>query len=253
VKKKIFLTLLLAITITLGFITLRAGTPAKGIPEWNLMIDGAVSNPTVLTLNELMAMPNRTVYAELYCFGVYVTGGNWTGVGLSSINETVGIDQSAMSISFYATDGYEKEFSLTDVLREDVIIAYEMDGIPISETLRLVIPGANGEFWVAMINHISLSTTSVSPIQSTTSTGLNLPPSEQQSATPQPTSTPTPVPTFTPTPTQPTPSPSAISSPSLPPTDSNPEPFPLAWAVIMVAALVVGSTGTTVYLKKRNQ
>jgi len=253
VKKKIFLPLLLVITITLGFITPRAVAPAEGTSEWSLMIDGAVSHPTLLTLNELMAMPNRTVYGELYCFGVYVTGGNWTGVSLSSINDTVGLDQSAMSISFYATDGYEKEFSLTDVLREDVIIAYAMNGIPISETLRLVVPGANGEFWVAMINHITLSTTSVSPIQSTTSVGINLKPSEQQSATPQPTSTPIPVPTFTPIPPQPTPSPSATSSPSLPPTDSNTEPFPLTWAVITVAALVVGSTGTTVYLKKRNQ
>jgi len=253
VKKKIFLPLLLVITITLGFITLRAVTPVGGTSEWNLMIDGAVFHPTVLTLSELMAMPNHMVYAELYCFGVYVTGGNWTGVSLSSINETVGLDQSAMSISFYATDGYEKEFSLTDVLREDVIIAYEMDGIPISETLRLVIPGANGEFWVAMINHITLSTTSVSPIQSTTSTGLNLQPSQPQSATPQPTSPPTPVPTFTPTPPQPTPSPSATSSPSLPPPDSSPEPFPLTWAVITVATLVVVSTSTTVYIKKRNQ
>jgi DMSO/TMAO reductase YedYZ molybdopterin-dependent catalytic subunit len=253
VKKKIFSPLLLVITITLGFITLRAATPVKGTSEWNLAIDGAVSHPTVLTLNELMAMPNRTVYAELYCFGVYATGGNWTGVSLSSIGETVGLHQSAMSISIYATDGYEKELSITDVLREDVIIAYEMNGIPISETLRLVIPGANGEFWVAMINHITFSTTSVSPVQSTTSAGLNLQPSEQQSAMPQPTSTPTPEPTFTSTPPQPTSLPSATPSPSLPPTDSNPEPFPLTWAVITVAALVVGSTGTTVYLKKRNQ
>lgn len=252
-KKKTFLPVLLVITITLGFITLRAATPVKGTSEWNLAIDGAVSHPTVLTLNELMAIPNRTVYAELYCFGVYVTSGNWTGVSLSSIGETVGLDQSAMSISFYATDGYEKEFSLNDVLREDVIIAYEMNGNSISETLRLVIPSANGEFWVAMINHITFSTTSVSPIQSTTSAGLNLQPSEQLSATPQPTSTPTPEPTFTPTPPQPTSSPFATPSPSLTPTDPNPEPFPLTWAVITVVALVVGSTGTSVYLKKRNK
>ena len=247
-KKKIFLTLLLV--IPLGFITFRAAIPVKSTSEWTLTIDGAVSYPTVLTLNEVMAMPNSTVYAELYCYGVYVTGGNWTGVSLSFLLETVELNQSVMSIGFHATDGYGKEVSLDNVLREDVIIAYEMNGHPISETLRLVLPGANGEYWVAMVNHITVSTTSVSPIQSTTSTGINFQPYWQQSPTPQPASTPTPAPTSTP---QPTPSPSATLSPSLPPADSNPEPFPLTWAVTAVAALVVGGTGVTVYLKKRNQ
>jgi DMSO/TMAO reductase YedYZ molybdopterin-dependent catalytic subunit len=65
VKKKIFLTLLLI--LTLGFITSASTIPAQGTSEWTLKIDGAVSNPTVLTLNELMAMPTRTVYAEIYC------------------------------------------------------------------------------------------------------------------------------------------------------------------------------------------
>ena len=247
-KKKIFLTLLLV--IALGFITFRTAIPVKAASEWTLTIDGAVSHPTVLTLNEITAMPNSTVYAELYCYGVYVTGGNWTGVNLSYVLETVELNQSAMSVGFYATDGYGKEISLTNVLRKDVIIAYEMNGHPLSETLRLVLPGVNGEYWVAMINHITVSTTSVSPIQSAPSTGINFQPYWQQSSTPQPTSTPTPAPTYTP---QPTPSPSATPSPSLPPAGSDPEPFPLTWTVTAIAALVVGGTGVTVYLKKHNQ
>ena len=249
-KKKIFLTLLLV--ITLGFIIFRAAFPVEGASEWTLTIDGAVSYPTVLTLNEFMAMPNSTVYAELYCYGAFVTGGNWTGISLSFLLETVELDQSAVSLGFYATDGYGKEIPLTDVLREDVIIAYELNGFPLSETLRLVLPGVNGEYWVAMIDHITVSTSSVSPIQSATSTGPNLQPSWQQSQTPQPTSTPAPTPVPTPTP-QPTPSPSATPSPSLPPTDSDPEPFPLTWTVTAIAALVVGGTGVTVYFKKRKQ
>ncbi len=249
-KKKIFLTLLLA--ITLGFVTSMATVPVQSASEWTLTIDGAVSQPTILTLSELKAMPNSTVYAELYCYGVFVTGGNWTGISLSFLLETVELDQSAVSLGFYATDGYGKEIPLTDVLREDVIIAYELNGFPLSETLRLMLPGVNGEYWVAMINHITVSTSSVSPIQSATSTGPNLQPSWQQFQTPQPTFTPTLTPVPTPTP-QPTPSPFVTSSPSLPPTDSNPEPFPLTWAVTAVAALIVGGTGATVYLKKRRQ
>jgi DMSO/TMAO reductase YedYZ molybdopterin-dependent catalytic subunit len=242
VKKKIFLTLLLI--LTLGFITSASTIPAQGTSEWTLKIDGAVSNPTILTLNELMAMPTRTVYAEIYCYGVFVTGGNWTGVSLRVLLENVGLDQSAMSVGFYAQDGYTREISLTEAMRDDVIIAYEMNGHPLSETLRLVLPGANGDLWVSMINQMIVSTSSVSTPQSAPSTGFNPPPVQQPSPTPQPTLTPQP---------QSTPSPSSAPSSSPPTTNSDPEPFPITWMVTAVATVGVAGTGLIVYFKKRNQ
>jgi DMSO/TMAO reductase YedYZ molybdopterin-dependent catalytic subunit len=39
-------------------------------------------------------------------------------------------------------------------MREDVIIAYEKDGVSLAERTRLVIPGANGSEWISGIIQI---------------------------------------------------------------------------------------------------
>ena len=69
----LLLVTLLSLVLTATVIPIQATT------EWTVTIDGAVSNPTTLNLTQIMALPNNTIYAELYCYGAYVTGGNWTG------------------------------------------------------------------------------------------------------------------------------------------------------------------------------
>jgi len=246
VKKKIFLMLLLV--ITLGFVTSGSIIAAQGASEWTLKIDGSVSNPVTLTVNELMAMPRSTVYADLYCYGRLVTSGDWTGVSLRYLLENVGFDEKAMSVEFYAEDGYKIDLSITEALQR-ALIAYEIDGQPLHETLRLVLPEVNGDRWIAMINHITVSMNAPSPAQATTSIFTDPPSVLQQSPTPQVTPTPQP---------QSTPSPSPILSPSptpfLVPQATNPvrEQFPITWTVTAVAAVTVAGTVFTVYHKKRN-
>ena len=219
---KIFLILLLG--IILGLITSVAIIPAQAEPEWTVRIDGAVSNPTTFNITQIMEMPSKTVYAELYCYGNYVTSGYWTGVNLSFILEYVEANQNAMSLRFSATDGYARQILISEATQDNVVLAYELNGNLLSETLRLVLPDSNGEFWVAMINHISVSANSV-PYPSSGS-GLNLPTLNRGNPTPQPSPTITPTPTSapadspysipitTPSPTT-TPPPSQQTSPTL--------------------------------------
>jgi DMSO/TMAO reductase YedYZ molybdopterin-dependent catalytic subunit len=138
-----------------------------------------------------------------------VTGGNWTGVNLRLLLDFVELDQNAMSLDFSAPDGYNKAIPINEATQENVIVAYEFNGSPLPETLRLVLPGANGEFWVAMINHIVVSTNSAPHIYS--GSGVNLPAMIPQSPTPAPAPTLNPIgspspkhsptPPITPTPT----------------------------------------------------
>jgi DMSO/TMAO reductase YedYZ molybdopterin-dependent catalytic subunit len=251
VKKKIFLMLLLAMTLgflfsmslktSFGFEFYATSIVMEGDSEWTLQIDGAVSHPIALTFNELIAMPRSTVYADLECYGRLVASGNWAGVRLRFVLEKVEFDQQAMSVKFYAEDGYAIDLSITDAMREDVIIAYEKDEELLPETLRLVLPGANGDRWIAMITHIAVSTDAPSPSQFAIPIPLIPLPNPQQFPTPQPSPTP-----------QPTPSPSP--APSLSPTTAhpNPEPFPITWTVTAVATVGVASAGLIVYFKKRN-
>ncbi len=76
-------------------------------------------------------------------------------MSLSYLLQKVGIN-NAESVVVKASDGSSCAISLETAFREDVIIAYQKDGQPLSEVLRLVIPGANGDMWVAQITHIML-------------------------------------------------------------------------------------------------
>jgi DMSO/TMAO reductase YedYZ molybdopterin-dependent catalytic subunit len=122
--------------------------------EWRLLVDGGVQRPLNLTFDELVAMPRSTVFSTLYCDGVFVESGNWTGVRLELVLEKAEFDPNATTVRFIAQDGYEVSLSIADAMREDVIIGYEKDGATLPETTRLVIPSANGSQWISNITQI---------------------------------------------------------------------------------------------------
>jgi DMSO/TMAO reductase YedYZ molybdopterin-dependent catalytic subunit len=126
--------------------------------EWMLVVDGAVNQPLNLTFSDLAAMPRSTVYADLDCLGSFVVAGNWTGVEVGYLLETAGFQNETVGISFFASDGYVVLLGISETFRDDVIIAYELNGRPLSEHLRLVLPGKNGDQWIAWITQITVST-----------------------------------------------------------------------------------------------
>lgn len=130
--------------------------------EWSLLVDGFVQRPLNLTLNELIAMPRSTVYAELYCLpavgssGVLVDHGNWTGVRLELVLEKAGVSPQAVKVAFYAEDGFTTDLTVTTAMREDIVLAYEKDGKPLPEKLRLAVPSMWGYKWIKWLIHIEV-------------------------------------------------------------------------------------------------
>jgi len=211
-------------------------------PEWTLKVAGKVNHPITLTLEELAAIPQTTVSAPLYCFGRLVTSGDWSGVQLSLLLEKVEYDKNVKSVQFYATDGYTVNIPIAEALREDVIIAYKKDEQLLPETLRLVIPGANGELWISMINQLILSIdeTTISQSEPDLRKIIQPSPTPQQSPTPQPTSKP-----------EATPSASPLPSTTTKPLNSESAPVALATTAIAALTVIIGSAGLLTYLKKR--
>jgi DMSO/TMAO reductase YedYZ molybdopterin-dependent catalytic subunit len=218
--------------------------------EWTVQIDGEVANPVNLTISDLLAMPSVSVYAELYCYGKLVTVGVWTGVPVATVLEEAEVNPQAKSATFYASDGYTIPFPIRDIT-EKGLIAYELDGQALPETLRLVIPQANGDRWIAMITYIHVSADEAPPLPAVPANILSgLSPSPDTNSTPQP--SPTPQPSTTPSPT---PTPDSSPSPESPitpvTTQSNQNLFPLTWTVTAIATLAVVSAGIAIYFKKR--
>lgn len=243
-KKKNFQTCLLLAIFGL-MLLLASSTLSLAYAETALEIVGEVSHPISLTLEELIAMPQITVNAALYCYGELVTSGDWTGVQLGFLLEMAEYNENAQSIQFDAEDGYSITILITEALREDVIIAYEKDGQP--ETLRLVIPGANGNLWISMINRLTLIEDAVATEQAPFKpTELVKPsPTPQQSTTLQP--TPSPRPTQNP---QSNPSPSTSSSTA---TQEKAKAPSLEWVTVATAGLVLALACASLlfYFKKR--
>jgi DMSO/TMAO reductase YedYZ molybdopterin-dependent catalytic subunit len=204
-----------------------------------------MGNTTNITYDQLLAFPKTTVTSEIYCYGIPVTGGTWGGVTLSELLNQTGLDPGVASLNFAAQDGYKVGIPIADALRSDVILAYEKDGSPLTETLRLVVPYANGNMWINMVTSITMrsSAASLDPAQiaATVRTPMdkNAQLIQQINEPAQPTLTP-----YTPTPTPPAPSNSTIPLPTAPPTNTNQPPnqnipqntsFPTA--IIYAAAL----------------
>jgi DMSO/TMAO reductase YedYZ molybdopterin-dependent catalytic subunit len=128
-------------------------------PQRSLALDGLVESPLNLTLGDLRAMEKTTEYVELYCVDyptVPVEKGEWTGVRLGLLLENAGVSPQAVKAAFYDDYGYSTDLTIAAAMREDVILAYERDGVPLDENLRLVLPGRWGYKWISGLTHIEL-------------------------------------------------------------------------------------------------
>jgi hypothetical protein len=242
-KKKLLQTCLFLTLFGLLLITPIGRVLAS--TEGNLKVINLAGTTVNYTYDQLMAMPKSNVSADLNCYGAPVTSGNWSGVSLSYLLQQVGMDPAVSSIDFLAQDGYAVNIPLQVAMQPGVIIAYEVNGSPLSEGLRLVVPGANGNIWITLITSITMSTSIISVSQSVAGNGIG-PPTDStgQSSTQQQ----EPVQTQPTTPknetsTEPVVPPANVTQPaqkaSTPP-ESSPEG--LGFPVVVAYAIALGAT-----------
>jgi len=212
----------------------------------NFFVNNTFDRTSAFSFEDLTAMPKTIVYAELSCFGTLLQTGNWGGVSLGVLLSAAGFNEPTADIQFYASDGYTVPYSISDSTSKDVIIAYELDGNPLPETLRLVVPGANGELWISMITTMSINSAFYpsSPNPDAASIVLNQP-ALQPSSTPQPSPTPKPRDQLI---TQPTVQPTVLPPTNPPVQQQNASSlnlqikygYPVLTGIIVVVTLAIG-------------
>jgi DMSO/TMAO reductase YedYZ molybdopterin-dependent catalytic subunit len=171
----------------LGPFSLKKAEAAQVSPQWDLQVTDATGNTVILTYEKLLAMPVTTVTSDLDCDDNLVTAGNWSGVSLGDLLQQAGLDPAAAYVNFKARDGYAVTIPMSTALGPYVIIAYELDGSPLPEVLRLVLPGAGGDLWISVITSMTLSNTLASANQSgSTPTNSTAPTSTLQQEPVQP-------------------------------------------------------------------
>ena len=163
-KKNLFstaitITILLLIIASSGSFLDTTASAASGASEGQLLVTGLVEHELNLSLTELAAMPKTTVYAAIICVDLpdmIVEEGNWAGVRLSLLLDSAEVSPEAVKVAFYASDGYSTDLTVETAMREDVILAYEKDGVLLDEHLRLVVPGKWGYKWISQVAAIEI-------------------------------------------------------------------------------------------------
>ena len=212
-----FLGVVLGLTLCSSLTGHLAWGPDVGVASASGGTGGMLQINTInsslgLSLDDLAAMPKTLVFADLYCYGQLLQSGEWGGVRLAFLLEGAGLDAQAASVQFYAVDGYTVSLSMDLALADNVILAYEKDGLPLPETLRLVVPGANGAMWISMVTMISV-VNSIDPRSPNPYPASLI---QELLPTLQPSPTPTPVPT-------PEPSNQSAAQPAVPPPTGQPD------------------------------
>jgi DMSO/TMAO reductase YedYZ molybdopterin-dependent catalytic subunit len=139
--------------LTILLINIAPATAATGTLE---ITD--LSNVTYnFTYQQLAEMPKTTLYAEIYCYGSLVDSGDWSGVQLSYLLNQISYGSNVNSIQFVAADSYTVAIPTLIAMAPETIIAYQKNEDPLSERIRLVLPGYNGASWISQITSITMS------------------------------------------------------------------------------------------------
>ena len=165
-----------------------AAIPELDAKTWTLAVGGeAAGRELKLTLGELkMQFKPAQVTAVNQCSGnrrglfePHVTGvewgvgamGNavWRGVRLKDVLERAGIKANALEVVFDGADrgaldktpDFVKSLPLDVAMREETLIAFEMNGEPLPHwngyPVRLVVPGWTGTYWVKQLSSVRLA------------------------------------------------------------------------------------------------
>lgn len=152
---------------------------------WRLTIRGHVERPLELSLDELRLMEPTSLVAVNQCSGNSrelfrpqmpgaqwhngaMGNARWTGVRLGDLLQRAGLKAGAVDVSFDGLDNgglptvpdFIKSLPVDEARREDVLLAYEMNGEPLpllnGFPLRLVVPGWYATYWVKALNDVAV-------------------------------------------------------------------------------------------------
>ena len=140
--------------------TVAATMPVFDPQRWRLRIDGLVARPLTLTYEQLRALPRAEQISDFYCVtGWSVKNVHWAGVRFSDLLAAARPQPSAGALSFVLAERpYVDSLTLEEAYFKDAMLAYEMDGKPLSRPhgapARVVIPemyGYKNVKWVERI------------------------------------------------------------------------------------------------------
>ena len=172
--------------VGLHYLLTHYDIPAVDPGSWRLRIGGHVDSPVTLRLDEVRSLPRATHTVTFECAGNgrarlnprpisqpwldgVVGTATWTGTPLAALLREAGPRAGAVDVAFTGADhgterGVEQDYvrglALDDCLRDEVLLAYEINGQPLPPQhgfpLRLVVPGWYGMTQVKWLTEVTV-------------------------------------------------------------------------------------------------
>jgi DMSO/TMAO reductase YedYZ molybdopterin-dependent catalytic subunit len=163
--------------VGLHYLLIHYDVPVVDPAAWRLSIGGRVERELSLGLDDVRARPAAELTVTMECAGngrahldprpvsqpwldEAVGTARWRGMPLRPLLEEAGVGEGAVEVVFTGLDRgvekgidqhYQRSLRLGEALRDEVLLAYEMNGAPLPPQhgfpLRLVVPG-----WYGMTN-----------------------------------------------------------------------------------------------------
>jgi DMSO/TMAO reductase YedYZ molybdopterin-dependent catalytic subunit len=138
--------------------------PPIDLERWVLGVDGEVENPVEFNWQEFLKLPSTESKSDFHCVeGWSVTDCTWYGVRFSSLVMIVKPKKDAKYAFFKCSDGYTTSLDLKDLLKDNVILAYKLNGWNLEESLggpmRLIVPDKYAYKSAMWVNRITLTKT----------------------------------------------------------------------------------------------
>jgi len=109
------------------------GIPRVDPTKWKLVVDGLVSAPAEYTYEQLTSLPQGRWVRSFYCVTQWsIKDVQWEGVSIRSLLEPAGVRPEARWVMFHCVDGYSAPVPLDDALKDDSIVAFKLNGKPLS-------------------------------------------------------------------------------------------------------------------------
>jgi DMSO/TMAO reductase YedYZ molybdopterin-dependent catalytic subunit len=107
--------------------------PHVAIEDWQLVVDGAVSNPIAWDWAAFMSAPQIEDVSDIHCVTAWSRYDNrWRGVSARHLLELVKPLAQARHVIFHSHDGYTTNATMEMFASADVLIAHSWEGEPLT-------------------------------------------------------------------------------------------------------------------------
>jgi DMSO/TMAO reductase YedYZ molybdopterin-dependent catalytic subunit len=146
-------------------IDINTRPPTVEESTWRLKVEGLVSTPLLLSLDDLRARPSVTQAITLQCISNPIAGdltstSLWTGVRFKDLLAEAGMLSAAKEAYIESVDGFYESVEMRDLEDDRTLLVYAMNGLPLPPDhgfpLRIFIPNRYGMKQPKWIERIEL-------------------------------------------------------------------------------------------------